>query len=182
MPVSTWLMRRQPHDKGLQPSDGQLRRQEMPEERHRCEFTLEDSTIYPGYSHQWWLYVPAQYDGRTPLALMVFQDGGRFVQRDGAVRVPVVLDNLISRNELPPMRGNDRTSSEKCFRRLGVSLTFAGAVPTLTSFAKARRSHFVCSCRTASMMSLVAPSEVSTGRKGIERCRPRWLRENTTNW
>lgn len=67
------------------------------------EFTLADSTIYPGHSHQWWLYVPAEYDGRTPLALMVFQDGGRFVQRDGAVRVPVVLDNLISRNELPLM-------------------------------------------------------------------------------
>jgi len=67
------------------------------------EFTLADSTIYPGYSHQWWLYVPAQYDGTTPIALMVFQDGGRFVQRDGAVRVPVVLDNLIARNELPLM-------------------------------------------------------------------------------
>lgn len=67
------------------------------------EFILEDSTIYAGYSHDWWLYVPFGYDGTTPLALMVFQDGGRFVQRDGAVRVPVVLDNLIFKNELPPM-------------------------------------------------------------------------------
>jgi hypothetical protein len=67
------------------------------------EFTLANSVIYPGYSHDWWLYVPAQYDGSAPLALMVFQDGGRFAQRDGNVRVPVVLDNLIARNELPLM-------------------------------------------------------------------------------
>lgn len=66
-------------------------------------FTLADSSIYPGYSHRWWLYVPAEYDGQTPLALMVFQDGVFFVRRDGQVRVPVVLDNLIASNELPPM-------------------------------------------------------------------------------
>jgi hypothetical protein len=69
------------------------------------EFTLTDSTTYPGYSHKWWLYVPAQYDGKTPIALMAFQDGGRlgFVQRDGEWRVPVVLDNLIFKKELPVM-------------------------------------------------------------------------------
>ena len=69
------------------------------------EFTLADSSTYPGYSHKWWLYVPAQYDGKTPVALMVFQDGGylSFVQRDGDWRVPVVLDNLIARKALPMM-------------------------------------------------------------------------------
>lgn len=69
------------------------------------EFTLVDSKVYPGYRHKWWLYVPAQYDGKTPLALMVFLDGAylSFVQREGAWRVPVVLDNLIARKELPHM-------------------------------------------------------------------------------
>ena len=52
---------------------------------------------------RWWLYVPAGYDGKTPLALMVFQDGRDFVARDGTWRVPVALDNLIFRNELPLM-------------------------------------------------------------------------------
>jgi enterochelin esterase-like enzyme len=66
-------------------------------------FTLRDSKIYPGYAHKWWLYVPAQYDGKRPIALMVFQDGGGFVERDGSWRVPVVLDNLIARKELPVM-------------------------------------------------------------------------------
>lgn len=69
------------------------------------EFTLDDSRIYPGYRHQWWLYVPANYDGKKPLALMVFLDGSflSFVQRDGTWRVPVVLDNLIARKEIPAM-------------------------------------------------------------------------------
>jgi hypothetical protein len=34
---------------------------------------------------------------------MVFQDGGTFVSRDGQWRVPIVLDNLIQRKELPIM-------------------------------------------------------------------------------
>jgi enterochelin esterase family protein len=69
------------------------------------EFILADSKTYPGYSHNWWLYVPTQYDGKTPIALMAFQDGGGlgFVQRDGEWRVPVVLDNLIHKKELPVM-------------------------------------------------------------------------------
>jgi hypothetical protein len=68
-------------------------------------YTLEDSKTYPGYRHKWWLYVPANYDGKTPLALMVFFDGGLlgFVQREGPWRIPVVLDNLIARKEIPAM-------------------------------------------------------------------------------
>ncbi|MEP6781324.1 MAG: alpha/beta hydrolase-fold protein [Gemmatimonadaceae bacterium] len=68
-------------------------------------YTLADSKVYPGYKHKWWLYIPAQYDGRKPIALMVFLDGAllKFVQRDGDWRVPTVLDNLISANEVPVM-------------------------------------------------------------------------------
>jgi enterochelin esterase family protein len=67
------------------------------------EFTMVDSKAYPGFSRKWWLYVPAQYDGHTPVALMVFQDGGGYVKADGAWRVPVVLDNLIAQKKLPVM-------------------------------------------------------------------------------
>jgi len=67
------------------------------------ELSLADSKTYPGYSHRWWLYVPAQYDGKTPLALMVFQDGTEFVEPNGVWHAPVVLDNLLSRKELPAM-------------------------------------------------------------------------------
>jgi enterochelin esterase-like enzyme len=67
------------------------------------ELTLPPSKVYPGYTHRAWLYIPPQYSGQAPMALMVFQDGGTFVSRDGPWRVPTVLDNLIQRNELPIM-------------------------------------------------------------------------------
>ena len=59
------------------------------------------SRIFPGTQRDYWLYVPAQYRADTPAALMVFQDGGRFVAEDGRWRVPIVFDNLIARGEMP---------------------------------------------------------------------------------
>jgi len=67
------------------------------------ELTLPPSKVYLGYTHRTWLYIPAQYSGQAPIALMVFQDGGTFVSRDCPWRVPTVLDNLIQRKELPNM-------------------------------------------------------------------------------
>ncbi len=65
------------------------------------EFELKDSKTYPNTVRKWWLYVPAQYDGKTPVALMVFQDGGGYVSRTGAWRVPTVFDNLIHKGDMP---------------------------------------------------------------------------------
>jgi enterochelin esterase-like enzyme len=67
------------------------------------EFTLADSKTFPGFEHKWWLYIPAQYREHKPAALMVFQDGQWYANRDGVWRAPVVLDNLIARKELPVM-------------------------------------------------------------------------------
>jgi enterochelin esterase-like enzyme len=53
--------------------------------------------------HNYAVYVPAQYDAKRPTAFMVFLDGNGYLG-DG-IRVPVVLDNLIARHELPPMIG-----------------------------------------------------------------------------
>lgn len=65
------------------------------------EYTWNDSKIFPGTVRKYWVYVPAQYDAAKPAALMVFQDGGGYVKRDGAWRVPVVFDNLIHKKEMP---------------------------------------------------------------------------------
>jgi enterochelin esterase family protein len=48
------------------------------------------------------VYVPAQYDGSEPAALMVFQDGERMQNVNGRWRVPTVFDNLIARGDMPP--------------------------------------------------------------------------------
>lgn len=76
----------------------------VPEGRIR-EFHSPDSRVFPGFTHDWWLYVPAQYTPAKPAALMIFQDGADFMKRDGHWRLPVVLDNLIARGELPVIVG-----------------------------------------------------------------------------
>ena len=65
----------------------------------------EDSTVYPNTERDWWIYVPAQYDGETPAALMVFQDGARYLNDTGEIRVPAVFDNLIHAGDMPPTIG-----------------------------------------------------------------------------
>jgi enterochelin esterase family protein len=59
------------------------------------------SQIFPGTERDYWVYVPAQYDGKTPACVMVFQDGKGYVNGKGDVRVPIVFDNLIARKEMP---------------------------------------------------------------------------------
>jgi enterochelin esterase-like enzyme len=67
------------------------------------EFDLPDSKTYPGFQRKWWLYIPPGYDGRTPLPVMVFQDGSNYITRDGSWRVPVVIENLMAKKQLPMM-------------------------------------------------------------------------------
>ncbi len=65
--------------------------------------TFNDSKVFPGTQHEFFVYVPKQYDPAKPACLMVFFDGGGFFKTDGQFRVPAVFDNLIARNDLPVM-------------------------------------------------------------------------------
>jgi enterochelin esterase-like enzyme len=60
-----------------------------------------NTRIFEGTTRDYWVYVPRQYDSKSAANLIVFQDGGGYVRPDGAARVPVVLDNLIAKGELP---------------------------------------------------------------------------------
>ncbi|EKK00388.1 gluconolactonase [Rhodopirellula baltica SH28] len=60
-----------------------------------------NSTIYPGTERDYFVYVPAQYDQSSPAALMVFQDGAKYVRENGEYRIHHVFDNLIHRGEMP---------------------------------------------------------------------------------
>ncbi len=66
----------------------------------RFEWT---SQVYPGTVRDVWIYVPAQYDGSKPAAVMVFQDGHSFINTEGerAWMAPIVLDNLIAQGRMP---------------------------------------------------------------------------------
>jgi gluconolactonase len=59
------------------------------------------SRIFHGTVRDYWIYVPAQYDPKTPACVMVFQDGAGFQNPKGAWRVPIVFDNLISSKQMP---------------------------------------------------------------------------------
>ncbi|MHC4878644.1 MAG: alpha/beta hydrolase-fold protein [Planctomycetota bacterium] len=64
-----------------------------------------ESKIFPGTIRDWSIYVPAQYTGDEPAALMIFQDGERMRKIDGRWRIPTVFDNLIARGDMPPTIG-----------------------------------------------------------------------------
>ncbi|MDB5295030.1 MAG: Esterase [Phycisphaerales bacterium] len=59
------------------------------------------SKVFPGTERDWWVYVPAQYDGSTSACLAVFQDGSGPVGEKGDIRAPVVFDNLIHQKAMP---------------------------------------------------------------------------------
>ncbi|HTN77648.1 MAG TPA: alpha/beta hydrolase-fold protein [Pirellulaceae bacterium] len=62
---------------------------------------FESSKVYPGTVRDYWIYVPKQYDANKPAAVMIFQDGGSYVNEKGQFRTPIVFDNLIHQGEMP---------------------------------------------------------------------------------
>ncbi|MFN0067512.1 MAG: SMP-30/gluconolactonase/LRE family protein [Limisphaerales bacterium] len=64
-------------------------------------FQFNVSKVFPETSRDGWIYIPAQYDGTKPAALMVFQDGHAYLDEKGQQRVPIVFDNLVAKGEMP---------------------------------------------------------------------------------
>ncbi len=59
------------------------------------------SKVFPDTVRDWSIYVPAQYKPDGSAALMVFQDGARYIDPKGNWRIPIVFDNLIARGAMP---------------------------------------------------------------------------------
>jgi enterochelin esterase-like enzyme len=62
-----------------------------------------ESKIYGGMKANVWYYVPAQWDGVTPLAVQVWGDGQFYVMRPSPYRVLDALDNLTHQKRIPLM-------------------------------------------------------------------------------
>lgn len=62
---------------------------------------LFKSKVIKDTVRKYWVYVPAQYDGKKPANVLVFHDGARAINPNGVLRVPVVLDNLIAKKQIP---------------------------------------------------------------------------------
>src|SRR5580693_2404514 len=67
------------------------------------EKIVHTSKIYDGMKSDYWIYIPAQYDPKTPAALMVFQDGEWYLDRNGNNPALNVIDNLIAQKKIPVM-------------------------------------------------------------------------------
>jgi enterochelin esterase family protein len=58
------------------------------------KYEWNESKVYPGTLRTFSVYVPAQYDGKTPACVFVCQDGVLY-------NAPVVFDNLIAKKQMP---------------------------------------------------------------------------------
>lgn len=63
--------------------------------------TIHTSKIYEGMKSEYWVYAPPQYDPKVPAALLVVQDGGGHIRRDGNNPALNVIDNLIAQKKIP---------------------------------------------------------------------------------
>ncbi len=67
------------------------------------EKIIHTSKIFDGMKSEYWIYVPAQYKPESSAALMVFQDGGGYTDRNGNNPTLNVIDNLIAQHKIPVM-------------------------------------------------------------------------------
>ena len=58
------------------------------------KYTFDQSRVFPGTTREYWVYVPAQYDGSKPACVHVNQDNVQF-------GLPDVMDKLIAAGEMP---------------------------------------------------------------------------------
>ena len=65
------------------------------------QHTWTSRKVFPGTVRDYWVYVPAAYDGATAACVMVFQDGRAYVDEKRQFRVPIVFDNLIHSGQMP---------------------------------------------------------------------------------
>jgi enterochelin esterase family protein len=63
------------------------------------------SRIIEGTVRRYWIYLPVHYDPKSPPNLLVFQDGQRAINPQGPLNIPVVLDDLIAKGDIPPTIG-----------------------------------------------------------------------------
>jgi putative esterase len=62
-----------------------------------------DSQVYRGWKISYWIYASPGVDPNSPSAVMVWQDGHRFVYPGNHARLLTVVENLVQRKKIPPM-------------------------------------------------------------------------------
>ena len=63
---------------------------------------MDDCKTYPEIQHDYWVYVPAQYDGTTPAKLLIMTTGEQYFDANGPkFGMLTMLDNMIHEGKLP---------------------------------------------------------------------------------
>lgn len=89
------------------------------------QLTFENSKIFPGTTRSYWVYIPQQYDGKTPACVHVNQDGIQF-------KAPEVFDRLIAEKKMPVtigvfvMHGRVKAPRENALDRFNRSYEYDG--------------------------------------------------------
>ncbi len=64
---------------------------------------IHESVTYGGWKVSYWVYASPGVDAAKASAVMVWQDGQRFVERGKRSRIMTVVDNLVEQKKVPPM-------------------------------------------------------------------------------
>ena len=95
-----------PGDRQYHPNPEAFPAEGTPRGAVRSHRDWDRSTVYPGAKRDIWIHTPAGFDPAGPApALMVFQDGAGYLNREGPVRATAVFDTLLAAGEMPPTIG-----------------------------------------------------------------------------
>ncbi|HVK12405.1 MAG TPA: SMP-30/gluconolactonase/LRE family protein [Gemmataceae bacterium] len=102
-----------------------LAAQDPPPKGEVLKFTFDASKIFPGTTRDVWVYVPKQYDPKTPACVYVNQDGVQY-------KAPEVFDRLIAEKAMPVtvgvfvMHGRVKAPSADALDRFNRSYEYDG--------------------------------------------------------
>ena len=89
------------------------------------KYSFASSKVFPGTVRDYWVYVPKQYDGKTPACVYVNQDGVQY-------NAPAVFDKLIHNKEMPVtigifvMHGRVKAPNDQALDRFNRSYEYDG--------------------------------------------------------
>ena len=93
-------------DRQYHPNPEAFPAEDTPRGRLSLHVDWPEARVYPGTTRSLWIWTPAGFDPAGPApALMVFQDGGFYVDPEGPVRAPAVFDTLTAAGEMGPTIG-----------------------------------------------------------------------------
>jgi enterochelin esterase family protein len=95
-----------PGDRQYHPNPEAFPADETPRGTVRSYRNWAQSKVFAGTQRDLWIHTPVGFDPSGPApALMVFQDGAGYLNRDGPVRAAAVFDTLTAAGEMAPTIG-----------------------------------------------------------------------------